>query len=71
LAERNPARAGMVRRATDYRWPSAALHLAGEDESGMPDMEWRRRQPPVDWDQVLNAEGLDSGSARQKPRTSG
>jgi hypothetical protein len=29
----------MVRRATDYRWPSAALHLAGEDESEMPDIE--------------------------------
>jgi REP element-mobilizing transposase RayT len=32
LVERNPARAGMVRRAADYRWCSAASHLAGEDE---------------------------------------
>jgi hypothetical protein len=29
----------MVRRAADYRWSSAASHLAGEDESGMPDIE--------------------------------
>jgi len=39
LVERNPVRAGMVRRAADYRWSSAASHLAGEDESGMPDIE--------------------------------
>jgi hypothetical protein len=37
--ERNPLRAGMVRRATDYRWSSAASHLAGEDESGMLDIK--------------------------------
>jgi hypothetical protein len=28
----------------------------------MLDMEWRRRQPPADWNQVLNAEGLDCDS---------
>jgi hypothetical protein len=37
--ERNRVRAGMVRWATDYRWSSAALPLAGEDESGTPDIE--------------------------------
>ena len=64
-------RAGMVRRAADYRWSSAASHLAGEDGSGMLDMEWWRRQPPADWDQVLNADGLESDSTRQKSRSSG
>jgi hypothetical protein len=39
LLERNPVRAGMVRRAADYRWSSAVSHLAGEDESGMLDIE--------------------------------
>jgi REP element-mobilizing transposase RayT len=32
LVERNPVRAGMVRRATDCRWSSAASHLAGDDQ---------------------------------------
>jgi hypothetical protein len=49
----------------------AAWYLAGEDESGMLDMEWWRRQPPADWDQVLNADGLESDSTRQKSRSSG
>jgi len=34
LVERDSVRAGMVRRAADYRWSSAASHLAGEDEIG-------------------------------------
>jgi hypothetical protein len=37
----------------------------------MLDMEWWRRQPPAHWDQVLNAEGIESDSSRQKSRTSG
>jgi len=32
-------RPGMVRPAADYHWSSAASHLAGEDESGMPGIE--------------------------------
>jgi len=46
----------MVRRAAVYRRSSAISHLAGEDDSGMLGMEWWRREAPVDWDQVLNAE---------------
>ena len=53
-------RAGMVRRAADYRWSSAASHLTGQDESGILDMEWRRREPAADWEQVLNADSLES-----------
>jgi len=37
----------------------------------MPGMRWWRRQPPADWDQVLNAQGLESDSAGQKSRSSG
>jgi hypothetical protein len=35
--ERNPVRAGMVARAADYRWSSAAAHLTGQDASGILD----------------------------------
>ena len=28
----------------------------------MLDMEWWRREPPADWEQVLNAESLESDS---------
>ena len=30
--ERNPVRAGLCRRATDYRWSSAAAHVRGQDD---------------------------------------
>ena len=39
LVERNAVRAGMVRRAAAYRWSGAMSHLAGDDETGMPDIE--------------------------------
>jgi len=38
--ERNPVRAGMVRRAADYAWSSARAHLSGHDERGILDIEW-------------------------------
>jgi len=60
--ECDAVRAGMVRRAADWRWSSAASHLTGQDESGMLDMEWWRRESAADWEQVVNAEGLDSDS---------
>ena len=61
--ERNPVRAGIAERAADYRWSSAAAHLTGQDESGTLDMEWWRREAPVDWEQVLRAESVESDSA--------
>ena len=37
--EENPCRAGIVARAEDYRWSSAAAHLRGDgDKSGILDM---------------------------------
>ena len=33
--DRNPVRAGMVERAAEYRWSSAAAHLGAADESGV------------------------------------
>ena len=47
--ERNPVRAGMVKRSRDYRWSSAAAHMSGTDKDGILDMEWWRREAPDDW----------------------
>ena len=69
--ERNPVRAGMVPRAADYRWSSAASHLAGADESGMLDMEGWGCESPLDGDQLLDAEGLESDAALRRCTYSG
>ncbi len=58
--ERNPVRAGIVERAADYRWSSAVAHLTGQDATGMLDMEWWRRERPVDWEQLVNAASPES-----------
>jgi len=42
----------MVRRAADSRWSSAGPQLTGQDESGMLDMEWWRRE------RAAHAEGV-------------
>ena len=52
--ERNPVRAGIVPRARDYRWSSAAAHITGHDESGLLDMDWWRQQPHANWEPFLN-----------------
>ena len=53
--ERKPVRAGMVREAAEYRWSSAAAHVGGDDQDGVLDMEWWRREGPVDWAVRLQA----------------
>ncbi len=52
--EMNPVRAGMVRKAADYRWSSAAAHIIGVDASGLLDLAWWGKQ----WDQGNWAEAL-------------
>jgi putative transposase len=49
--ERNPVRAGLVRRAWDYPWSSAAAHCGrGEDKSGLLDLAaWAQRTRRRDW----------------------
>ena len=54
--ERNPVRAGMVARATQYRWSSAAAHVAGQDDRDLLDMEWWRQTKRGDWEEALNRE---------------
>jgi putative transposase len=42
--ERNPVRAGMVRRAEDYRWSSAAAHCGKRSDALInPDADWLRK----------------------------
>jgi putative transposase len=54
--ERNLVRAGMVERAEEYRWSSAAAHVSGEDGTGILDMEGWPQQAPADWAAVLSEE---------------
>ena len=52
--ERNPARAGLVRRAWRWPWSSAAAHCGGEDKAGLLDLpSWRKRLGEQDWRETL------------------
>ena len=51
--ERNPVRAGMVRRAAEYAWSSAGAHLTGMDGYGILDMQWWQREGRGDWEEHL------------------
>jgi len=57
--ERNPVRAGMVDRAADYPWSSAAAHVSGVDASGLLDMSWWRQEGPSDWTQAIGGEDTE------------
>ena len=61
--ERNPVRAGLLARAGDYPWSSAAAHLRGENTHGLLDMEWWRREGPRDWERILADEKPDTVTA--------
>ncbi len=55
--ERNPVRAGLVERAWEYPWSSAAAHLKGSDPRGVVDMEWwARERGDEDWRAILEQE---------------
>jgi len=57
--ELNPVRAGLASRAADWRWSSAAAHLAGDDHAGLIDCaDWRARWLPGSWAEVLE-HGID------------
>jgi putative transposase len=61
--ERNPVRAGIVQHAGEYSWSSASAHLAGEDRSGILDMEWWLRERPRNWGELLDSEQGDAESS--------
>jgi len=56
--ERNPVRAGLVRRAWDWPWSSAAGHVDGRDRHDLLAMAtWRERLPPDgDWRDAISRE---------------
>lgn len=47
--ERNPVRGGLVPRAWDYPWSSAAAHCDGHDPTGLLDLK--------EWQQILPSDG--------------
>lgn len=52
--ERNPVRAGLVGKAWDWPWSSAAGHCRGGDEAGLLDVaSWRKRIGGQDWRKSL------------------
>ncbi len=66
--ERNPARAGLVPRADEYPWSSAAFHAGKRhDKLIRSDTEWRA--PMEGWDQVLNEAEPESDLAILRDRT--
>ena len=62
--ERNPVRAGMVTRAAEYRWSSASAHIQNQDENGILDMEWWRKEGPNNWEETLKIEPEEATALR-------
>ena len=63
--ERNPVRAGMVARAEQYTWSSAAPHCAGDDRHTFLDLDfWRADWKASEWREFLSDAGED-GDAEQ------
>ena len=53
--ERNPVRAGIVRRAWRYPWSSASGHCGRPDKTGLLDLRrWFEMTADMDWPEVLN-----------------
>ena len=53
--ERNPVRAGVVRRAWEFAWSSAAAHCGGPDETGLLDLgTWGKMLAGEDWRRELS-----------------
>ena len=60
--ERNPVRAGIVDRAQDYEWSSAAAHCGVRCDSLLPD-EFLPRFWPADWSAWLDESDLTQDAA--------
>lgn len=55
--ERNPVRAGLCRRAADYRWSSAAAHAGGRDDELVQPEPLLRLVP--NWGAILDRDDAD------------
>jgi putative transposase len=66
--ERNPVRAGIVRRAEDYAWSSARAHVFGKQDPILADIKIRLRVP--DWRAYLGEEAQsDTDEMRRHIKT--
>jgi putative transposase len=64
----NPVRAGMVARAAEYPWSSAAAHICGDDPSRLLDLDWWQAQAmgPA-WQDFLRDAGPNLGRKQGQP----
>ena len=64
--ERDPVRAGLVRKAWRYAWSSAAAHVSGSDPTGLLDLAaWAERVGAAgDWRECLTGPQDDAEVAR-------
>ncbi|NIA15917.1 MAG: hypothetical protein GWP08_17785 [Nitrospiraceae bacterium] len=61
--ELNPVWAGMVKKAWDYRWSSAAVHSGVENADAVVDLAaWRERMPGKEWQATLRAAARAKGA---------
>ena len=62
--DRNPVRAGLVTRVSEYRWSSATAHLAEADEFQLLDMQWWGASGlQTEWSNFLDCEDSDEVAA--------
>ena len=62
-AELNPVRAGMVKKAWDYPWSSAAAHCGTETDSAFLDLAaWFREVSAKDWKATLKEVARDKAA---------
>ena len=70
FVEWNPVRAVMVTSEVEYPWSSGAAHASGLDRSGVPDMDWWRREwNEGDWQAVLETNADESAASRIRRAT--
>jgi putative transposase len=55
--ELNPVRAGLIQKASDWKWSSARAHVCGDQDSDLHDMTlWRQHFDGPSWDKFLEEE---------------
>jgi len=65
--ERHAVQAGLVSRATDYRWSNASAHLGQGDTTGMLALDfWQACGGVEHWSQMIDSE--EDGSDLQNRR---
>jgi putative transposase len=66
--ELNPVRAGLVRRAWDWSWSSAGVHVSGEAPDKLLDLAWwRTRYDARNWREILEF-GVEEVELRERLR---